>query len=432
MKNWFSHFERRRWPAVVLLLVAAGLGFVGPWYALVPMVLAIVLLALPGDGDGHELEDIKVLTQKIKDGRLEARLPKRYANAALEEIRVNLNSALDQTETAFREMLGGMEASSDERFWRRLQTGGLHGTFKDVLERMQGMLNRLEQAQELIAREALLSKIFLRSERGLSLAIGQVDKALKDVSSNSSQVESFAEAFATSATTMSTAAESMSAALGQAQTSARASADSFSQLGDKTEAIRGLTGRIDQVAKQTNLLALNASIEAARAGEAGRGFAVVADEVRKLADQAQQAAIEIAQAIAAVSVATEDVSSQITRLNETVADARSTADDFSRELSGSAASATGVRGLADAIGSGAGRMDNSMHLVWLAQKARADVNTAINGDSVDISSLTEPERRGIELASSKKWVRSSKDREALLEIYENLFSHIDHQMSASA
>ncbi len=432
MKSWFSHSERRRWPALVLLLVAAGLGFVGPWYALAPLALAAILLVLPGGGDGHELAELKVLTQKIKDGRLEARLPKSYANPALEEIRINLNSALDQTETAFREMLGGMEASTDERIWRRQQTTGLHGTFKDVLERMQGMLDQLTQAQEAIAREALLSKIFLRSERGLSLAIGRVDTSLKEVSGNSVQVESFAQAFATSATAMSGAADSMSAALGQAQSSAQESAESFVQLGDKTDAIKGLTGRIDQVAKQTNLLALNASIEAARAGEAGRGFAVVADEVRKLADQAQQSAVEIGQAIAAVSDAMEHLSSQIVGLNETVAGARTTADDFSRELAGSADSATVVRGLADAIIKGAAQMDNSMHLVWLAQKARADVNTAINGEPVDISSLTGPERQGVQLASSRKWVRSSKDRESLLEIYENLFAHIDNQMTTTA
>lgn len=38
-----------------------------------------------------------------------------------------LASALDQTETAFREILGGSEASSQNQYFRRLQTSGLHG-----------------------------------------------------------------------------------------------------------------------------------------------------------------------------------------------------------------------------------------------------------------------------------------------------------------
>lgn len=56
----------------------------------------------------------------------------------------------------------------------------------------------------------------------------------------------------------------------------------------RVEAIVGVLGELEAIAKQTNMLALNAAIEAARAGEAGRGFAVVADEVRNLSVRSTQ------------------------------------------------------------------------------------------------------------------------------------------------
>jgi methyl-accepting chemotaxis protein len=59
---------------------------------------------------------------------------------------------------------------------------------------------------------------------------------------------------------------------------------------------------IQQIAQQTNLLALNATIEAARAGQAGRGFAVVAGEVKSLAAQ--------------TGIATEEVGTQITKIQK--------------------------------------------------------------------------------------------------------------------
>jgi len=59
---------------------------------------------------------------------------------------------------------------------------------------------------------------------------------------------------------------------------------------------------IRDIANQVNLLALNATVEAARAGDAGRSFAVVASEVKNLARQ--------------TASATDDISTQIQKLQE--------------------------------------------------------------------------------------------------------------------
>jgi methyl-accepting chemotaxis protein len=74
------------------------------------------------------------------------------------------------------------------------------------------------------------------------------------------------------------------------------------QLGEESTAIGTVVKTINSIAQQTNLLALNATIEAARAGEAGRGFAVVANEVKELAKQ--------------TATATEDISTKISRIQQ--------------------------------------------------------------------------------------------------------------------
>lgn len=428
MKNSSSPFNMRRPLAALFVVAGALLAFWTPWAALVALLAALITVLWPESQDNGALPAISALLQKVGQGNLVARLPNELHDPTLESIRVNLNSVLDQTETTFREILGGLAASSEGRNWRRLQIVGVHGTFRDILDRMQALLDNLESAQESVAREALLSRIFLRSERGLSMAINHANSALGEIGHFSTESEGLSRNFASSASEMSDAASRMSLALGEAQSAAEGGTQALADLNGKAAAIGELTGRIDAIAKQTNLLALNAAIEAARAGEAGRGFAVVADEVRKLADQAQRSAEEIAQAISAIRASMDSATVRIGELNEAVTDARDTADEFGHKLTESAQSAHQVSDLASSIGSGARDMESSMHLVSLAQKARADANQILNGQEVAISSLSDMEQQAMTIASSRKWIKGSADREALIAIYDQLFANIEGQM----
>jgi methyl-accepting chemotaxis protein len=145
----------------------------------------------------------------------------------------------------------------------------------------------------------------------------------------------------------------------------------ISSLAQAADRIGSVAGLISRIAAQTNLLALNATIEAARAGEAGKGFAVVANEVKALANQ--------------TSRATDEISHNITEIQNATHDAVNKIGSISRSIEALAEVSTAVAGALDEQGASTRQIASSV------QKA-ADNTTSV---SQEIQAVEQIARRAV-------------------------------------
>jgi methyl-accepting chemotaxis protein len=280
-------------------------------------------------------------------GDLEARLLHVDAPPALADTLHRLNRMLDITDAFVREAGASLEYASQNKFFRRVLTRGMPGTFRNGA-------TLINAATEQMARNAAALAAAERRRHEMAddfaMKIGDVINTLA-----SSVTEMEATARALQSTAESTSGESANASRESQQTasnvtSVAAATEELSataaeierRIGDGArvakEAVRDVertqktvvdlqqaSTRIDQVlklithvAQQTRLLALNATIEAARAGELGKGFAVVASEVKNLAQQTSGATDEIGAHVQKIQTVTAEAVSAVSSIESTV------------------------------------------------------------------------------------------------------------------
>ncbi|MGH8433046.1 MAG: methyl-accepting chemotaxis protein [Pseudomonas sp.] len=145
----------------------------------------------------------------------------------------------------------------------------------------------------------------------VATAMNQMAATVHDVARNAEEAAGAAQTADAKVANGQDVVRKTMARIEQLSASSGSASQSIQNLSLEIQNIGSVLGVIKSVAEQTNLLALNAAIEAARAGEQGRGFAVVADEVRALAKRTQQSTAEIERLVAALQQGAQSSVTQI-------------------------------------------------------------------------------------------------------------------------
>ncbi len=145
-----------------------------------------------------------------------------------------------------------------------------------------------------------------------------VANASEQASSNVQTVAAAAEELSASINEISNQVTETAKIANEAVNEASHTQKTIESLVVATQKISEVVNLITDIAEQTNLLALNATIEAARAGDAGKGFAVVASEVKALAAQTGKATEEISMQITGVQNSTKDAASAVKSIGDII------------------------------------------------------------------------------------------------------------------